>query len=228
MLSPRDKYLTLVPTKAAPSQPGRIRTGLPKRRPQRITLLMRPEHVAAAEIQPILVSLATADASLVVHAPTNLLVITERADNVRRLGRLLQQLDVPRGRAHLVFHSVLYADAADVATHVRTLFEDRVKRITVDERTNRLIVLAARDVQLEVVRLLTQLDLRRGNDGRVHTHPVAHVKAADIAGIVESLRQNGRASGGGKKSGASGKKSGGRAKPRTRTHPRAPASQPSR
>lgn len=205
ILARRGQYLTLVPTKAAPSQPGRIHTGAPKRGVGRITMVVRPEHVDVVEVQPTLASLASGDASLIAHAPTNLLIITERADNVRRLERMLRQLDVPRGRAHLVFHSVNYADAQEVAAHVRTLFDDRVERITVDERTGRLIVLASRDVQLEVIGLLRQLDLP-GVHGRAHTHAVTHAKAADLARIVESLRQTGRRS----------------------AAPRVPASQPAR
>jgi hypothetical protein len=114
-----------------------------------------------------------------------------------------------------VLHSVLYADAADVATHLRTLFEDRIERVTVDERTNRLVVLATRDMQLEVVRLLTQLDLPRGNDGAVRTLRVSHAKAADAAAVIESLRRNDKA-------GGRARKSSGRARRR------APASQPTR
>ena len=211
MLTTRGKFLALVPTKDAARQPGRA---------PRVTMLLRPEHVAAADIQPLLASLATADASLVVHAPTNLLILTERAGNARRLQRFASLLDVPDTRPNLRFYDVRHADPNTLASHIQTLFEDRVRKVVVDERTGRLLVVADAAAHREVARLLVMHDVGRPA-GRVHVTRPQHADAANLAALVEQLRRDA-----GSKRRGSSRKSGARSKKPPRR--RAPASLPTK
>ncbi len=178
MLARRGRFLALVPSKSAPAQPGAS---------PRMTLLLRPEHVTVAEVQPVLASLASDEASIIAHAPTNLLVVTERADNVRRLRRLLGHLDLPETRPDLRLYAVRHAQVATLAEHVRALLDGKVRKVVVDARTERMVVVAPPAVHREVARLLAMLDVPRG-DGAVHTLRPLHGKATDLAKLVESMR----------------------------------------
>ncbi len=183
MLTLRGKFLALVPTKDAPAQPNSLR------RAQRMTLLLRPEHVLASDIQPLLTSFATADASVVVHAPTNLLILTERTSNVRRLQRFAALLDVPETRPGLRFYEIRHADPGTIADHIRVLFEEKVQKVVVDERTSRLLVVASASIHREIARLLVMHDVSRAS-GRVHLTTPQHADAVELAKLIDQLKRD--------------------------------------
>ncbi len=189
LLAERGKYLVLQPVKAAAAQPNNL--GKPARGPRRVTALVRLEHVTPDEASHALASLATKDAQLVGYAPGNLLLITERGDNLRRLLGLLEKLDRPTDRAGLRIYTLLYADATVVAGHAKALLDEDT-RITVDERTNRLFVKATRQQHADLARTLAMLDVAEGNDRQARVVLPQHGKAAELQKVIDALRRQER------------------------------------
>ena len=71
----------------------------------------------------VLSKLATANAQFIVYQPSNSLIITEVASNLRKLRSLIQQLDVPGGQEELWVYQVLHAEANDIAQKILEVFE---------------------------------------------------------------------------------------------------------
>lgn len=88
-----------------------------------ITQIIQLKHIDAAEMNDVMGNLTTSHASVIVYQPTNSLIITELAANLRRLKTLIDQLDVPGGQEELWVYQVLNADAADIAGKITEIFE---------------------------------------------------------------------------------------------------------
>ncbi len=191
ILVERGRFLMLRPASEAAAQPGAVRGADAARRgrgPARATLLLRAAHVPLADLQATLVALASKEAAFVGHAPGRLLLVTERADNARRLVDFAERVDVPTTRPGLRLYTVRHADVEVAASHVRTLLGDRV-RLSVDDRSARLLVVATSEVHAQVARVLTMADIPGGNDRAVRTLRLDHAKAADVAKVRDALQK---------------------------------------
>lgn len=82
-------------------------------------------HVDAQEVNDVISRLASASAQIIVHAPTNRLIITELGSNLRKLRSFIDQLDVPGGQEQLWIYEVEHAEATDIAQKILEIFEQQ-------------------------------------------------------------------------------------------------------
>ena len=57
------------------------------------------------------------------YQPSNSLIVTEIASNLRKLRSLIAQLDVPGGKEELWIYQVLHTEASDIASKITEVFE---------------------------------------------------------------------------------------------------------
>ena len=79
------------------------------------TRLIQIEHVPYQDIEGILNKIKSADADIINYAPTNTLIITELATNMRRMVKIIGFLDQPTGADKIHMYQVSFADASDLA-----------------------------------------------------------------------------------------------------------------
>lgn len=79
-----------------------------------ITQIITMENVSVNEISTIVKELSGASAKVITYAPTNTLIITDAAYNIRRVYRIVKQLDVAAPKSKLEVVPLRYAAAADV------------------------------------------------------------------------------------------------------------------
>ncbi len=109
------KFLEIVPTKEAKSSGASIRKGTSAPNDDRIvTRLIQLDHVAAEEILPVLDKFKTGSADITVYAPTNTIILTDTGRSIRRLVRLMRELDVPTGKEKIWIRPVQYANASEL------------------------------------------------------------------------------------------------------------------
>ena len=109
------KFLEIVPTKEAKSSGASIRKGTGAPNDDRIvTRLIQLDHVAAEEILPVLDKFKTGSADITVYAPTNTIILTDTGRSIRRLVRLMKELDVPTGKEKIWIRPVQYANASEL------------------------------------------------------------------------------------------------------------------
>lgn len=88
-----------------------------------ITRLVRLENVAVQDVQPILQTLKSRHGDIQVYAATNTLIVTETGSNMRRLEKILKELDVPGMGEKVWILRVQYASAQEIAEKLKEIFQ---------------------------------------------------------------------------------------------------------
>jgi general secretion pathway protein D len=79
-----------------------------------VTQIIQLENVSVTEMASVVKELAGSKVRVVAYAPTNTLIITDSAFNIRRVYKIVSQLDVAAPKSKLVVVPLTYATAADV------------------------------------------------------------------------------------------------------------------
>jgi general secretion pathway protein D len=87
-----------------------------------VTQLLPLQYVLAKEVVDLLKKFATDGADISFYEPTNTLILTEVGSNIRRLRRLIRDIDKPTGAVRIWIRPVEFADAADIAKAVEAVF----------------------------------------------------------------------------------------------------------
>ena len=87
-----------------------------------VTRIIRLQNIDVGQIQAILQQLAAKDGQIQAFAPTNSLIITDTANNIRRLAKIIDELDRSGGEETIEVIRVKNANVADVADKIQQLF----------------------------------------------------------------------------------------------------------
>lgn len=198
--------LKVVPEADAKLQGGAVSIGSPAGGSQIVTQIFRLNHEPAANLVPILRPLISPNNTINVNPGNNSLVITDYADNLQRLARIIAALDVSNATDVEVI-PLRHALAVDLAPIVQRLAEagsaaagpvgapgqgqvDSSFRTTVipESRSNALLVRAANPARLNLVRSLVEKLDQPGSQptsGNIH---VVYLKNADATRLAVTLR----------------------------------------
>ena len=163
------------------------------------TQIFKLNFESANNLLPVLRPLISPNNTINVSAGNNALVITDYADNLRRLARIIAAMDVSNATDVDVL-PLKYAIASDIAPLVQRLLEstggtpataDAGFRTTLvaESRSNTLIVRAANVSRLALARALVQRldqpDSGSGASGNIH---VVYLKNAEATKVAATLR----------------------------------------
>lgn len=95
---------------------------VPPSQDQFVTKLLRLEHVSPDEVKGVLDRLKSRDGDITAYAPTNTLVITDLASNIRRMENVVGQLDVPMGGEKIWVIKLHTVAASDMANMLQSIF----------------------------------------------------------------------------------------------------------
>ncbi len=196
----------VVPEADAKLQGGAVQTGpVGPGGSQIVTQIFRLSYESANNLVPILRPLISPNNTINVNPGNNSLVITDYADNLQRLGRIISALDVTNA-TDVEILPLKHAIASDLAPLVVRLIEsgntatgapapaagqaDTSFRTTVvaEPRSNTLIVRAANPARLNLVRALVErLDQPTAQTASGNIY-VVYLKNADAAKLAVTLR----------------------------------------
>lgn len=88
-----------------------------------ITQLIPLQHANANDLRGILTPLVSKESQIVSYPPTNTLIITDYASNIRRLQALIREMDVESKDEKITVHSLKYASAQTLATELLSLMD---------------------------------------------------------------------------------------------------------
>jgi general secretion pathway protein D len=190
-----------------------------------ITRLIPLQYIDAEAITNTLKPLVSKDASMVAYPPTNTVILTDAASNIRRILTILQSIDVETYKEELTVIKVRHADASTLAEQLSEIFGAEVAaaapasrartrraaaaaaaaegaakgkvRILTDDRTNSLIILASRQRLEELRGAIARLDVPVTGQGRIHVYYLKHADAEELATTLSSLISGQPAGGGG-------------------------------
>jgi len=169
---------------------------------QIVTQIFRLNHEAANNLVPVLRPLIGPNNTINVNPGNNSLIITDYADNLQRIGRIISALDIA-GATDVEIIPLQHAVAVDMVALVNRLIEpgagggaaaagqaDMSYKTTLvaEPRSNSLVLRAANPARLALVRsLVARLDqpTSQNMSGNIH---VVYLKNADAVSLAATLR----------------------------------------
>jgi general secretion pathway protein D len=228
-MSPRDAYLNflaalrglgfsvvevggllkVVPEAEAKVQAGTVAIGdVTRRGDQVITQIFKLNHENANNLVPVLRPLIGANNTINANPGNNSLVITDYADNLQRIGKIIAAMDTP-GSGDVEVIAIKHGVASDMAAMVQRLSDtggtpgvpgsaSGAPTVLVDSRNNSLIVRATNGARMAQIRgLVAKLDQAPQGSAAVGNIWVVHLKNADAVKLATVLRAAFTAGGGG-------------------------------
>jgi general secretion pathway protein D len=170
-----------------------------------ITQIIPLEYATADEVRNLFASSVAKEGVIIAYKPTNHLIITDRASNIYRLLKIIEQIDVRIVEEKITVFPLEYASAKSLADKMNQLMavearkpapgrppapvaEQRVVKIIPEERTNSLIVLANEQETQEVRKLISQLDTEAPKGkSQLHVRYLEHARAEELAKVLNSI-----------------------------------------
>ena len=185
----------IMPESDAKTHAGPIyKEGVGPRGDQMATKVFALRYESAAQVVTVLRPLIAPSNSISANPNNNSLVISDYADNLARLEKIIEALDTPRGEEPIVI-PIRHASAIELANTLNRLYgegspsaSDNSQRsaILADTRTNSLIVRSDNPGKIERIRgLIAGLDQPTAAAGNIH---VIYLKNAEAVKVAQTLR----------------------------------------
>ncbi len=187
-----DGYSKVVPEADAKLQVGPTAVASVKG-DQIATQIYHLNYESATNLLAVLRPLISPNNTINANIGNNTLVITDYADNLTRLGKIIAALDGP-SNVDMDVIPIKYAIASDIATMINRLLEpasgagpDAGKvTLTADPRTNSILIKAPSVARENLAKsLINKLDQPTALPGNVH---VVYLKNADAIKLAQTLR----------------------------------------
>jgi general secretion pathway protein D len=155
------------------------------------TRIFAIKNESAAQLVQVIRPLVSPNNTVTAYANNNTLVVTDYAENLQRIARIIESIDVPQ--SDVVVIPIQYASAVDLAATANRLLGnlpaggDSSQQITIiaDERVNALLVRSDNPSRINSVRqLIKRLD-QPSLMGNVH---VIYLKNAEAGPLAQTLR----------------------------------------
>ncbi len=166
-----------------------------------VTRVIQVDNVAAAQLVPILRPLVPQQGHLAAYPTTNVLIISDRAENVSRLVSIIRRIDKVSDSEIEVIR-LEHASATEVVRVLNAISRGAPgqakgapgsgQTLVADERTNSVLLGGDRSSRLRLRAIISHLDtpLERGGNTKV-----LYLKYAKAADLVDTLRGVGKIQG---------------------------------
>ena len=194
--------LKVVPEAEAKLQTGTVDVGNAVKRSgdQVLTQIFKLQFENANSMVTVLRPLISPNNTINANPATNTLVITDYADNLRRIGQIVAAMDVPNA-TEMEAIPLQYAIASDLAPMVQRFADGggtavpgaaaaaQATTVMAEPRTNTLLVRAANPARLAMLKGLVQRLDRPGSNGLAGSGiNVVYLKNADAVKLAQILR----------------------------------------
>jgi general secretion pathway protein D len=160
-----------------------------------ITHVFHIRNESATQLLGVVKPLISPNNAVTAYASNNTLIVTDYADNVARIAKIIDALDVPQG--DIVVIPLKHSAAQDLAPVINRLMSessgaqqqagDSSQRVTIaaDNRLNALLVRSDNPSRISSIRQLVANMDQPGAAGNIH---VIYLKNADATKIAQTLR----------------------------------------
>jgi general secretion pathway protein D len=161
-----------------------------------ITQVFQLQNESAAQLATVLRPLVAPNNFIAAYPGNNTLIITDYAENIKRIGRIIGSIDVPSS-ADLQTIKLQYASAVDVGNLITRLMPEVNPNpanpgaspklaVAIEPRTNSLIVRADTPALVTRVRAMAaSIDTPTAANGNIH---VVYLRNAEATKLAETLR----------------------------------------
>jgi general secretion pathway protein D len=164
-----------------------------------VTRVVQVDNVAAAQLVPILRPLVPQQGHLAAYPATNVLIISDRADNVDRLVQIIRRIDLVSD-AEIELITLQHASAVEVVRILTALNRTRggaaaaaaggggdQPLLVADERTNSVMLGGERSDRLRLRAIISHLDTPLERGGNTHVIYLRYAKAAELVKVLTGV-----------------------------------------
>jgi len=199
-----DGIVRIVPEADAKLQGGRVvvPAAPAPRGDQVVTQVFKLRYESATAMVPVLRPLIAPNNTISAYPANNTLVITDYAENLRRIGRIIEAIDSP-GAAENEIVQLKHGLATDVATIANRVLDEGARaagqatdpgqrvQIMAEPRTNSLILRAASPSRLALAKqLIERLDRPSLSAGDINVVYLRNAEAVKLAPLLRAVLAN--------------------------------------
>lgn len=171
-----------------------------------VTRVVEIKHINAAQLVPILRPLVPPQGHLAAYPQSNVLIISDRADNIERLVKIIDRIDQPSsGEIEIV--PLQNAVATDLVRVLTTLLQQTAKKVgqanqpllVADERTNSILIGGDRAERLQLKAIIAHLDTPSEVVGDTHVVYLRYAQAKDLVPVLTGVEKSKAKAGGNSK-----------------------------
>ncbi|HTJ47554.1 MAG TPA: type II secretion system secretin GspD [Kofleriaceae bacterium] len=160
-----------------------------------VRLLLRPEHVDAADLAAALELVKSKNGVVTPLPKLRALLVTDDADHVARMRAMIVELDVEATGDTVFAIPLVHVDAASVVTTVKSLLDPQGAqaasaphlRLVADPRSNALFVAGSTADYARVKAIANAIDVETAGDSSTHLIHLKHAHAKDLAQTINTL-----------------------------------------
>jgi general secretion pathway protein D len=163
-----------------------------------VTQLIPLTYADPIEIKRLFTPMVSKSSVILAYSPTNTLIVTDVYSNIKRLIRILKEIDVTGIGQEISVIPLDYSDSAKLVSLLSTVFKPKRKKgkgvdekaitMVADERTNTIVLLASEIDTLRIKRLISMVDKEapRGK-GKIHVYYCKNATAEELAKVLQDL-----------------------------------------
>ena len=159
-----------------------------------ITHVLKLNNVAVKEVVNTIRPLIQQQGSVGVYDDTNVLVITDSEANVKRIAKIVEQMD-HASTEEIELIPLENAAATEIVRIIEALDKPKAgqtqgpspARFVADERTNSILLTANPDDRIRFISLIHQLDTPLGTSGNTRVRYLNYAQAADIVIVLKGV-----------------------------------------
>ncbi|RMH22516.1 MAG: type II secretion system protein GspD [Gammaproteobacteria bacterium] len=170
----------------------------PGRNAEMVTRVLEIKHVPAVQLVPILRPLIPQQGHMAAYSPSNILIISDHADNIRRLEKIIAGIDKPEGN-ELEIIPLKNASASEVVKVLNALTNSSQNNkqpnnsrpiLVADERTNSIIIGGDKSSRLRIRSIIVNLDTPLESEGNIRVVYLHYAEAKELATILTGIKDN--------------------------------------
>lgn len=196
---PGDGVTKIIPSMDARTLSPDINTPLPMN-PQGDEMMVQVipiQYVPAEQLVPVLRPLMPQWSSVTAYGPSNMLILSGRASNIRQLGDIIRQVDSSSSNG-IDMVPLQHALAMDVANTLKDLVKAQLgpnqrnqSMIAADDRSNSILISGSKTDRIRLRLLIAQLDHLNPNSNNSNTQVIYlnYLRAEDLVPILAGIAQ---------------------------------------
>ncbi len=191
----------IIPNKSARSTATPVSTKKPwNPNHEYVTQIIELKNVNATKLIPVLRPLVPQQGHMAAYADANAIIITDTADNVRKIYGIIEKLDRTTANEMEIF-KLKHSSAEEFVKIVDKVIKpsgsagskgapDAKASIVADSRSNSLIVTGPEQQRAKVRKLIEELDGPLETSGNAKVFPLKHAVAKDLAPVLSKVSQS--------------------------------------
>ncbi|MBA3537793.1 MAG: GspD family T2SS secretin variant LspD [Tatlockia sp.] len=197
---PSGNVIKIVPNiEAKTISPDHIYTpGSPPRGDDMMVAVIPVHYVPAEQLVPVLRPLMPQWSSVSAYSPSNMLILSGRASNIKQLSKIIRQVDTSSSNGVDVVH-LKHALAMDVAATMKDLIKTQAgaggshtqTMLAVDDRSNAILLSGSKTERIKLRLLIHQLDNQSNSafDSNTQVIYLDYLRAEDLVPILAGIAQ---------------------------------------